>query len=87
MNVFETNAYDKIEKELDLDKLACIEEIFVTIKCGDVTLNAILQPNENFDGYIWDWDWWEGEDDVELIGAIAMSDIRIEGNQLVYREE
>lgn len=81
------NAYSKIEKELNLENLKYMEDIFVTIKCGDGHLNAILQPNENYDGYIWDWDWWEGEENVELVGAIALSDIRIYGNKLEYKDE
>ena len=81
------NGYEKIESELRLNDLAYVEDIIVTIKCGDTILNAILQPNDDYDGYIWDWDWWEGEQNVELIGAIAKGDIRIYGNKLEYRKE
>lgn len=87
MKVQTMDGYSKIEKELNLKNLKYTEDIFVTIKCGDGNLNAILQPNENYDGYIWDWDWWEGEENVELVGAIALSDIRIYGNKLEYKDE
>ena len=80
------NGYEKIENELNLDKIACIEKLLVVVRCNDLVIHCVLRPNKDFDGWVWDWDWWEGEENVELIGAIALSDIRIEGNQLKYRE-
>lgn len=80
------NAYEKIENELNLDKIACIEKLLVIIQCGEFIVHCILRPNRDFDGWEWNYDWWEGEENVELIGAIAISDIKIEGNQLKYRE-
>lgn len=80
------NGYKKIENELNLDKIACIEKLLVIVRCDDLIFNCVLRPNRDFDGWEWDWDWWEGEENVELIGAIALSDIKIEGNQLKYRE-
>ena len=80
------NGYEKIENELNLDKIACLEKLLVIIRCGDFILHCILKPNRDFDDWVWEYDWWEGEENVELIGAIALSDIKIEGNQLKYRE-
>lgn len=80
------NGYEKIENELKLDKIACIEKLLVIVRCNDLIFSCVLRPNRDFDGWEWDWDWWEGEEKVELIGAIALNDIRIEGNQLKYRE-
>lgn len=80
------NGYEKIENVLNLDKIACIEKLLVIIRCGDFIVHCTLEPNEDFDGWVWDYDWWEGEENVELIGAIAIDDIKIEGNQLKYRE-
>lgn len=82
------NGYEKIENELKLDKIACIEKLLVIVRCDDLIFNCVLRPNRDFDRWEWDcdWYWWEGEENVELIGAIALSDIKIEGNQLKYRE-
>lgn len=80
------NGYEKIENELNLDKIAQIEKLLVIVQCDDLQFDCILRPNRDFDGWVWDYDWWEGEENVELIGAIALSDIKIEGNQLKYRE-
>lgn len=82
----EMNGYEKIENELNLDKIACLEKLLVIIRCDDLILHCILKPNSDFNDWEWEYDWWEGEEDVELIGAIALGDIKIEGNQLKYRE-
>lgn len=80
------NMYEEIEKELHLDDIECMENILVSIRCDDLIHNVIIGPNEDFN-WAWDYDWWEGEEDVEFLGAIALSDIRIEGNQLKYRKK
>ena len=38
--------------------------------------NEVLEVDMNVDGYyVWASDWYEGQDDVEILGCIALSDI------------
>lgn len=80
------NGYQKIENELNLDKIDVLEDLLVRIRSGDVRLECILHYDSDYNDWEWEWYWWGGEEDVALIGAIALSDIKIEGNQLKYRE-
>lgn len=40
--------------------------------------NELLNVDMNVSGYyVWDNDWHEGQEDVEILGCIALSDIKI----------
>jgi len=82
------NGYEKIEKELNLDKLKYAGDIIVTIRINGVLISELLLDFdlEDYDDWVWEHDWWEGEEDVEFVGAQVLSDVVIEGNKLEYRE-
>ena len=51
----------------------------VTISADGFEITDILMY-EPGDGYIWENDWWEGEQDVKLLGFMPIDDIRIYGS-------
>lgn len=82
------NGYEKIEKELKLDKLEYAGDILVTIKMnGGIFTTRMKFDTIDYDDWVWESDWWEGEEDVEFVGAQLLCDVVIEGNKLEYREE
>ena len=45
--------------------------------------NEYLQVDLDIDGnYIWLNDWYEGQDNVEILGCIGVDDIKVEANFL-----
>lgn len=81
------NGYEKIEKELRLDKLKYAGDIVVTIRINGGLVSQLLRfDTEDYVDWVWEHDWWEGEEDVEFVGAQLLYDVVIEGNKLEYRE-
>lgn len=81
------NGYEKIEKELKLDKLKYAGDILVTIRInGGLISELLIFDTEDYDSWAWEKDWWEGEEDVEFVGAQLLYDVEIQGNKLEYRE-
>ena len=76
------DGYELIEEALNLDHLKYYDYILVTIRINDCITTELL----SYDGcnFIWENDWWEGEQDIEFIGAAYLSDIKVNGNQLSY---
>ena len=79
--------YEKIENELRLDKLKYSGDIIVTIRINGSLISELLQfDTDDYNTWVWENDWWEGEENVEFVGAQLLCDVEIEGNKLEYRE-
>lgn len=39
--------------------------------------NIVLECGEDFNTWIWSWDWNEGQTDVTVIGYVAIDDIPV----------
>ena len=76
--------YAKIEKALKLDKLAFVDDIVVTIRRNGDVINELLSPGQMQGSWEWLKDWWEGEEDVQFIGARYLGDCSCFGNHLEY---
>ena len=78
--------YEKIEKALRLDELDYVDDIVVSIRRDGDVITELLYPNYTAAGDKWEWfnDWWEGEADVQLIGARYLRDAGCFGNHLNY---
>ena len=53
-------------------------DFIVTILIDDAEITQLLEWDAE-DGFIWNSDWWEGQEDVKLEGFIPVSHIRIRG--------
>jgi hypothetical protein len=81
------NAYEKIENDLKLDKLKYVGDILVTIRINDGIISELLKfDTDDYNIWVWENDWWEGEENVEFVGAQLLCDVIIKGNRLEYRE-
>ena len=80
----EMTGYQKIIQALRLDDLTRYGDIIVTIRVEGRIITELLE----FDGtkFNWAWlrDWWEGEEDVQFIGAKYLDDVACVGNHLEY---
>ncbi len=57
------------------DHIAAIEDIIAVIEIDGVKTNQLLMVDMNVDGFfVWDNDWWEGEENVSLIDFFPVSD-------------
>ena len=74
--------YKAIEKEVYEDYIVCIKMKYTHEKEYYITNELYL-----FDGgqvkYEWQNDWWEGQQEVEVLGYIAVSDVEIEKVQII----
>ena len=65
-------------------------DFLVTISIDGFETTEILSF-EPGDGYVWENDWWEGEEYVKLLGFIPIDDIRIYGSpdedQLIHIQD
>ena len=88
MTYNEFNAYlNKVVEEY-VHKIECMETLIITIKYKydwekeyRIT-NEILQ-SANCE-YCWLSDWWEGEEDIELLGIIALSEVETNPIQTIF---
>lgn len=78
------NGYKKICDELRLNDLYFRSDIIVAIRCGTSIINELLLYDGSEDVWTWENDWWEGEEQVELIGATYVDWVDVRGNQLRY---
>lgn len=57
------------------DHITAIEDIIAVIKINEVETNQLFMVNINEENYfIWENDWWEGEEDVTLIDFFPVSE-------------
>ena len=81
------SGYEKIENELRLDKLKYSGDIIVTIRINGSLISELLEfDTVDYNTWVWKKDWWEGEENVEFVGAQLLYDVIIKGNRLEYRE-
>ena len=76
--------YEKIEKALKLYRLAFVDDIVVTIRRNGDVITELLSPGQRNGEWEWLRDWWEGEEDVQFIGAMYLRDCTCFGNRLEY---
>lgn len=75
----------KNEEEFNkwLDKLEYLGDMIVSIKLKYDHEKEYRYTNEylsyegNFGEWVWKHDWWEGEQEVEYLGAIMVDDIEV----------
>ena len=80
-----TSAYESVEKVISKNKLYYNCDMLVKIKrkysweSGDkyVTSNEILTFDESGETAVWEYDWWEGEQDVWVIAAVPIEKIEL----------
>ena len=53
-------------------------DFIVTIRVGDHETTEYLGLTNDGCNFVWENDWWEGEEDVRLVGFAALDDIRIQ---------
>ena len=63
--------------EYCLSKLGYYTSFLVTIEINGAEITEILSFET--DSFIWDSDWWEGEQDIKLLGFRPISDIKCYG--------
>lgn len=81
------SGYEIIENELRLDKLKYSGDIIVTIRINGSLISELLNfDTDDYNIWVWENDWWEGEENVEFVGAQLLNDVIIKGNRLEYRE-
>ena len=75
-------AYDaayKVIKEKYPEIEAVSKSFVVQLDIGGYDLTTLLIDNREYSGadpkYVWETDWWEGEDDVYLLGVAPVEDI------------
>lgn len=57
------------------DHITAIEDIIAVIKINEVETNQLFTVDINEENYfIWENDWWEGEEDVVLLDFFPVSD-------------
>lgn len=57
------------------DHITAIEDIIAVIKINEVETNQLFTVDINEENYfIWENDWWEGEEDVALLDFFPVSD-------------
>lgn len=57
------------------DHITAIEDIIAVIKINEVETNQLFMVDINEENYfIWENDWWEGEEDVTLIDFFPVSE-------------
>lgn len=57
------------------DHITVIEDIIAVIKINEVETNQLFMVDTNEENYfIWETDWWEGEEDVTLIDFFPVSE-------------
>lgn len=57
------------------------DDFLVTIWVGDHETTELLEFDANRFDFIWLNDWWEGEEDVRILGFAPISDIRLHNCQ------
>ena len=70
--------YEKIIAEMPSDAWG---DYIVDIRYKYSSQIVYSRSNEfvsiNYNGVTWNMDWWEGEEDVDLIGFIALEDVEV----------
>lgn len=58
-----------------LNNITAIEDMIAVIQINGVIIKELYMVDMNADGYFyWKSDWWEGEEDVELLDFFPVSD-------------
>ena len=57
----------------------CWEDLVVTISINGNEITECISFNAEKMDFIWESDWWEGEEDVQLLGFLPIDNIRIYG--------
>lgn len=52
-------------------------DFLVTIWVGDHETTQYLGLEDNASGFVWEYDWWEGEQDVRLLGFSPVNEIKL----------
>lgn len=52
-------------------------DFLVTIWVGDHETTQYLGLEDNASGFVWEYDWWEGEQDVRLLGFFPVNEIKL----------
>ena len=81
-----SSAYEAVEKAISKNKLYYNCDMLVRIKCkcsweSDneyVTSNEILTFDESGEVATWEYDWWEGQQDVWVIAAAPIEKIELQ---------
>ena len=82
-------AYDAAVKAIT-DRYGCGESFVVQLRINDGyhhnLVNKIeLLINDGIDfehpDYVWEYDWWEGEEHIELVAAAPISEIELSEEQ------
>lgn len=81
-----SSAYEAVEKAISKNKLYYNCDMLVRIKCkysGEsdneyVTSNEILTFDESGEVAMWEYDWWEGQQDVWVIAATPIEKIELQ---------
>ena len=70
------NPYEDIARCAALD-LKAYETLIVRIRIDGVEYNEILEFNGNDLSWCWLNDWYEGQRNVEYIGRIGLSEVKV----------
>lgn len=81
-----SSAYEAVEKAISKNKLYNNCDMLVRIKCkysweSDneyVTSNEILTFDASGEVATWEYDWWEGQQDVWVIAAVPIEKIELQ---------
>lgn len=52
-------------------------DFLVTIRVGDREITEYLGLEDNASSFVWEYDWWEGEEDVRLLGFAPVDGIKL----------
>ena len=74
------NPYEAIANIIDeWCKKAGYQDFLVRVSVGGFETTQFLQFDVSKPGFVWENDWWEGEQEVYLKGFLAVDDVQLYG--------
>lgn len=62
------------------------EDMLVTVQADGEILTIVLEFDAVNGTWCWSWDWYEGQKNVELLGFVPLSHIKVVGMEVHYNE-
>ena len=74
------NPYEAIVSIVDKwCKITGYRDYLVRVSVGGFETTQYLQFDISKPGFVWEYDWWEGEEEVYLKGFLAVDDVHLHG--------